>query len=83
MDAVSAGPLARPHLAEALLDHPTLAQATAMATESTKSRQSATVHLPSCHFATRSATTPLINSPSQFGLSPTVQRTPTVPDRHR
>jgi hypothetical protein len=72
MDAVSAGPLARPHLAETPLDHPMLAQGTAMATEDTRSRQSSTDHLLTRHLAASTVSTQQIDSPSQLRSSVTV-----------
>jgi hypothetical protein len=77
--AIPANPLARPHLAEMPLIHPTLAQGIAMATVGTQTRQSSTDHRPSCHLAARPATTHRTNSPSQFCSSLTVQCSPSMP----
>jgi hypothetical protein len=45
--------------------------------------QPATVHPTPCHLAARTPSTPRINSPRRFHLSPTVRRDPTVPTRRQ
>jgi hypothetical protein len=55
--AVPANPLARPHLAETPLIHPTLAQGIAMPTVDTQLGQSSTDLFPCYHLAARPAST--------------------------
>jgi hypothetical protein len=74
-----AGTLARPRNAETHPAHPTLPLGIAMATESTRSGQSATDHSPTRHLATGPVPTPLTNSLSRPCLRPTVRVTSTTP----
>jgi hypothetical protein len=81
--AVPANPLARPHLAEMPLIHPTLTQGITMPTVDTQLGQSSTDLFPCCYLTARPASTHWINSPSQICPSPTVQRALTLPKRGR
>jgi hypothetical protein len=63
--------------------HPTLAQAIAIATESTRSGQHVTNRSPTYHFATSLVQNPLIDSLKQKTSISTIHATPTPPDRRR
>jgi hypothetical protein len=63
MDAASAGPLARPHLADTGPSHPTPAQNAAATAMGAQLGQHATDHPLRCHLATSLALDPLTNSP--------------------
>jgi hypothetical protein len=81
--AVPANPLARPHLAETPLIHPTLAQGIAMPTVDTQLGQSSSDLFPCCHLAARPTSTHWINSLCQICSSPTVQLALTMLEHRR
>jgi hypothetical protein len=76
-------PKPRPCDAETHPAHPTPPLDIVVATESTRSGQSATDRSPTHHFATGPVRTPMINSPKQKTTIPAVHATLTPPDRRR